>query len=471
MGQVFTSPALAAEILDIAGYDVDYLTAHPNRWTILEPSFGQGVFLIEIITRMCQAGSALGMSTEELSEAIDLALYGVELDSRLFEEGRALARKSFNAITGGELFLPGLTCQDALAYPEWRHYDHIIGNPPYVRVHNMSPDTRDRVRELTPGGGMGELYVAFFSKFLPLLKPEGKLTFITPNSWIRNTSQSDFRGHLLDGGYIESVIDYGCEQKFDEVSTYTAVTTLTTGGREEFSYTSGGVRTTIRRSLDRPDHNPLIPHVKNPGSTPLGDTATVQNGLATLADKVFIKTAEQWDTEGVSGGLLVPIVKGGRLGEASKLILAPYDFTVTPPRALSEYELDSYPEARDYLIRHRDVLTRRSRDRSADWFHFGRSQAISTIGVEKVAVSNSVSPDSNKVSWKRIPAGVAVYSGLIITEKAEGLTLDEIINLIDTEDFYDHCRREGKPISGDWTSISSPVIKRYTNGQTVSKRV
>lgn len=461
MGQVFTPPDLAAEILDHAGYTVDHLIAHPEAWDVLEPSFGQGVFLVEIITRMATAGAHLGMTGEELARAVEGNLFGVEADAALFSAGRSAAREVFSEITGGAVTvsLPGLFCGDALDHPEDRTYSHIVGNPPYVRVHHMDADTRAKVKALTPGGGMGELYAAFFLKFLPLTSR--RLTFITPSSWIRNSSQAGLRARLLDGRHIEQVIDHGSEQKFDDAATYTAITTLVPGGREDFTYISSGREITVTYQDDRPADHPLVPRAEDAGTTPLSELARVQNGLATLADRVFIRPAADWAADGVETDLLRPAVKAGRPGGPERLILTPYDLDGDRPVGLTEDEVRAYPSTWAYLEGHRERLSSRSVDRSASWFHFGRSQALGTIGVEKIALSVSVSPEASRVSWRRVPAGTAVYSGLVITEIPGGPGLDEIGRILDGEAFYDHCRREGKPISGDWVTISSPVTRRF----------
>lgn len=463
MGQVFTPPDLAAEILDRAGYTVDHLLAHPGKWDVLEPSFGQGVFLAEIVRRMVTAGDRLGMDPEELARAVDQNLFGVELDGGLFEQGRHSARRVFSEATGADVALPGLVRGDALDHPGDRRYSHIVGNPPYVRVHHMDEATLKKVRRICPGGGMGELYVAFFAAFLPMLTPDGRLVFITPNSWIRNTGQTVLRGMLLDGGHIEHIVDHGSEQMFEDAATYTAITTLTPGGRDTFTYTSGGVDTVVNCHGDRPADNPLISRTATDGPT-LAGLALIRNGLATQADRVFIRTPEDWLAQGVGSDLLIPAVKAGRLDGVDRMVLAPYHLDGDRPVGLTENELETFPDARDYLERHRGVLSRRARDRTAAWFHFGRSQALSTITRDKIALSVSVPPDAKRVSWRRVPAGTAVYSGLVVTAIPGGPDLGEIARLLDAEDFYDHCRREGKPISGGWVMISAPVVKRYTPG-------
>jgi transposase len=58
--------------------------------------------------------------------------------------------------------------------------DFVIGNPPYVRVHNLD-DSYDSVKSFSfANGGMTDLYLVFFEKGFQMLKPGGKLCYITP---------------------------------------------------------------------------------------------------------------------------------------------------------------------------------------------------------------------------------------------------------------------------------------------------
>lgn len=135
---------------------------------------------------------------KKLSSIIDNSLYGIELDKELYEHTlmtlKEESQRKFNLF----LTLPNLVQGDALDYNLKTDFDYIIGNPPYVRIHNIEPAYRDKLKQhFIYTLGTSDLYVIFFEKSLQLLNPQGELIFITPNSWIKNVSQSSLREQLI----------------------------------------------------------------------------------------------------------------------------------------------------------------------------------------------------------------------------------------------------------------------------------
>ena len=66
-GQVFTSTGIVMMILD----SVRYTGKSVLTKTIMEPSFGKGAFLIEIVSRIIHEGRAEGKSANKIKEIIE----------------------------------------------------------------------------------------------------------------------------------------------------------------------------------------------------------------------------------------------------------------------------------------------------------------------------------------------------------------------------------------------------------------
>lgn len=76
LGQVFTPSWIISEILDLVGYkNEDILDKY-----ILEPSSGDGAFLLEIVNRYINVCVAKKIETHEIKERLEEYIYGVELD-------------------------------------------------------------------------------------------------------------------------------------------------------------------------------------------------------------------------------------------------------------------------------------------------------------------------------------------------------------------------------------------------------
>ncbi|MGE5482463.1 MAG: hypothetical protein ACM3VX_06105 [Bacteroidota bacterium] len=153
-----------------AYYTCRHVADYLARWAIraagdrvLEPSFGNGVFLEVAHDRLV----ALGGSCD--------SLFGVELRkeafARVWEDG-ALGEK--NGLLGDFLALEPFPVQA------------VIGNPPYVRLRNLDPDSRARAIgacerlgvPMAPSGSVWMPFVVHASSFLTF---EGRLAFVLPH--------------------------------------------------------------------------------------------------------------------------------------------------------------------------------------------------------------------------------------------------------------------------------------------------
>lgn len=114
-----------------------------------------------------------------------------------------------------------------IAFPEvfkGGGFDCIIGNPPWGA--NIDA-ILDYLNEYYPNSTVGfkDTYKCFFDKSIQLLKPKGKLGYITPNSFYFNPLFRDLR-KLLNSFYIDSMINLG-ERVFENVEAPSAITIIT----------------------------------------------------------------------------------------------------------------------------------------------------------------------------------------------------------------------------------------------------
>ena len=114
-----------------------------------------------------------------------------------------------------------------IAFPEvfkGGGFDCIIGNPPWGA--NIDA-ILDYLNEYYPNSTVGfkDTYKCFFDKSIQLLKPKGKLGYITPNSFYFNPLFKDLR-KLLNSYQIDSMINLG-ERVFENVEAPSAITIIT----------------------------------------------------------------------------------------------------------------------------------------------------------------------------------------------------------------------------------------------------
>lgn len=72
---------MVSHMLDLSNYTGEAVLSV----RILEPSFGNGAFLKEIVSRILKESSAKGMTTEDTASTIDNNVHGIEIDREIYK--------------------------------------------------------------------------------------------------------------------------------------------------------------------------------------------------------------------------------------------------------------------------------------------------------------------------------------------------------------------------------------------------
>nr|WP_278250980.1 Eco57I restriction-modification methylase domain-containing protein [Enterococcus sp. DIV0212c] len=175
-------------------------------------------------------------------------------------------------------------------------YDYVISNPPYVSRHNMDNKIINTLRSKSDFCTKFnfDLYYYFFEIGFDLWNKNGKIVFITPNSYIKARSGEMMMEYLINNSLIETIIDYEDTMKFEGANTYTAVTVFSPDNKILRVKNGKGkllVKVNYRTLIEKNrykiySHNFLTEVYED--YIDLGDFTEVRNGLATLQDKVFV---------------------------------------------------------------------------------------------------------------------------------------------------------------------------------------
>ena len=231
---------------------------------IVDPACGSGVFLIMAfdflkaeLSRVNDKIAALqgqGQHIQDLldpdSEILTNNLFGVDVNSESIEIAKlslwiktARRGKVLDSLSGNLRVGDSLIEDSNFAYLDhaftWETafpsvfaeggFDVVLGNPPYVRMEflkAMKPYLEKRYEVVSD---RADLYCYFFERGLRLLKPGGRLGFISSNTFFKTGSGRPLRGYLLREATIESVVDFGDLQIFEGVTTYPAILTMKRG--------------------------------------------------------------------------------------------------------------------------------------------------------------------------------------------------------------------------------------------------
>jgi type I restriction-modification system DNA methylase subunit len=435
---------------------------------ILDPACGSGSFLIRAYDELLNYHAyRSGKSVIELDQYERLPIlikniFGVDLDMQAVEIARlnlllrSLAKRETlpslaDNIRQGNSLISG-TEQELRKYfgdnwPEkkpfnWEHefedimvdgaFDVIIGNPPYVRIQTLPRDEADYYREFYQSAfGSFDIYILFLEQAIKLLKPGGRLGFITSGKFLKADYGKKIQQLLRQNCTVEDIIDLSAQQVFAEATTYPVIIVLRKGTEDKsLRYAFIPVDIDLSKSTQPIDTSTLPTTTTNQeavvkGIWPpvaVGETLltrlsqnTVQlqeladrifQGLVTSADRIYIlEKRGEWKKDKVKAysrilerelelesALLKPLLMGRDIERysyplPSEILLFPYKVTEGKAELILPQEFASaYPKCWEYLLQNRTTLENREggKMRHEKWYAYVYPKSLALHDCRKI---------------------------------------------------------------------------------------
>ena len=457
-GRFYTPPFLVDIILDLSEYKGENIL----KKHVIENSCGDGAFLTAIVKRYCEEATKAGLSGEEIRLDLGNFIHAIEIENAEKNKCVENVDRVVNSF-GIEDVNWDINCGNTLNIDKYNgKMDFVLGNPPYVRVHNLGESANDVKSFLFAQGGMTDLFIVFYEIGLKMLNNNGVLGYITPSSFFSSLAGNVMRKCFVSKNYIEKVLDLKHFQAFN-ATTYNAIVVLKKNNdKKAIDYYELDNSTRKPVFVDALTLNDCyiagnfyfskkenLQTVKKIYGNMGRSSIEVKNGYATLCDDVFIN---DFDFE---SQYIIPVIKSSR-GIKQK-ILYPYD---KDAKLVDLETIKQDSNVYNYLLQNKEKLIKRSNENSNEdaWYAFGRSQAISDTYHDKIAVNSLLrSPDDFKFVFA--PAGVGVYSGLYII--SDDIPADEIMKTLKSEEFFSYVSMLGKYKSGGYYTFSSKDVKVF----------
>ena len=229
-GAIFTRREVVDFILDLTGYTSDRPL---HELSLLEPSFGDGDFLLPAIDRLLSAWKLTDATARPL-ETIGSSIRAVELHRNTFNRVRPLVIERITSAgiateTATAIADRWLVHGDFLLADLFEGFDVVIGNPPYVRQEMIPAVLLAEYRSrYTTIYDRADLYVPFIERSLRLLKKGGALGFICADRWMKNRYGGPLRALVAKEFHLKIHVDMTDTPAFhSDVIAYPAVTIIT----------------------------------------------------------------------------------------------------------------------------------------------------------------------------------------------------------------------------------------------------
>lgn len=473
----------------IVSYSLNSVTNSGNL-KIADISCGCGGFLLTVAQK-------LKKKTQKTYKSIFRDnIYGLDIQN--YSSNRAKILLSILALSENEdeEFSFNLITDDALTF-SWKGYfedfkgfDIIIGNPPYVRGRNLPKETLSKLQKFeVSNSGNPDLYIPFFQLGVENLSTNGILGYITMNSFFKSLNGRNLREYFKQNTLSFKIIDFGTEQVFKSKNTYTCICLIENKNNNHIKYcksSSKNLPTKVKDFSSIPytglksksgwnlNDYETITKIESTG-TAFGELFKTRHGIATLKNDIYIFRPIKEDKDyyylqngsvyKIEKGICKDIINTNRLSRAVELedikekIIFPYDNSVKPRLFEENYIKEKFPEAYSYLKHKRKILAQRDKGngRYANWFAFGRSQSLKKV--------------ENKLFFPkmsdRIPnyimesdENLLYYNGqALIGHSIEEMTFAK--KIMQSSIFWYYIKTTSKPYSSEYYSLNGNYIKNF----------
>lgn len=486
-GVVYTPKWIAELILD----RIDYKSNVSGK-KIIDPACGDGAFLAQVVERFIIDAKNNKLNRQDIKKGLENDIFGFDIDDvatekciKILDE---IAQKfDFKNIRWQILKADSLDKSFVNKY--FNTFDFVVGNPPYIRIQHLGSKRREKIQnewQLCKRGST-DIFITFFEIGYYLLNKNGKLGYITPNTYLKTKAGGDLRNFIKFYKILKILIDFEYNQLFDNATTYSLITILdknhkkTTfslfkGEKESINYIDEVDIENLNKDnwiLTSNDILERLNKIEKRG-LPLSKIAKIHVGITTLADDYYIFKDPVMDgnfaaiklKDGrvfqVEQEILRPIIKASVLKspneDQNRFIIFPYKKVGNRHSIIQEKELkEKYPFTYQYFRAIKNNLDNRDKGKPnpVAWYAFGRSQGLDTSFGKKILTS-PINLKPNFIVWEK--EEYAFYAGYCIKFDGNLHLLAKYLNVGDMEFYINYVSRN---YQNNYKSFAKSFIEKF----------
>jgi len=454
---IYTPVEYANTLLDSIGYESKN-SIYDKK--ILEFSCGEGSIIIEILKRYVSSCKLEGFTDEMIVNGILKNIVAYEIDELIALK----CENNINEFLSKEFQIFNVNYKvyvcDFLLTSIQDKFDYVVGNPPYISYHalmsNPEKYSLDNLRETFEccANGSFDYAYPFIEKTLSVLSKQGKISLLIPNSIFKNKSAKKLRS-IIQYHTVE-IYDYAKVRVFSDALISTAIIVLhdVIDKTDYIVYHHNNKKTKLKKNKVFQDKWVFIDE-NFKGKDRFGDLFRATFSCATLCNEAFVIN----DPELYERDLLKITGSPKSLKRGLKeFIIYPYKVVDNELTRISEITLSSdYPNIYNHLLQYKDKLLKTDKDKTINWFEYGRTQGLRLFNVKKVLMSPIV---TNVIHLYEMEEDSIPYSGIVISP-IKGNDLNIAIKILESERFMRYVEKYGTSRSGTSIQVGTSMIEDY----------
>ncbi len=460
--QIFTPAEKVSRMLDMAGYADDLFGKK-----VLENSCGDGEFLVQIVERYITDAVRRGFTIEQIRDGLARDIIAYDVDEKMVEKCKCRLDETATRFSiAGVVW--NVSCKDFLEQTGLSTFDYIVGNPPYIAYSDLPNDVQQYVKRHfeTCKKGKFDYCYAFIEKSYKSLSDGGCLLYLIPSNIFKNVFGEEIRKLILSD--LEMVVEFPNEKVFENALVSPAIIKIRKGLKAPHFHYSEKFEKAKQIEKNQLAERWFFDLPENRRGRKIGDNYQVSHPVATLLNDAFVlKDGVIQDGYYILGNdrIEMEIVrvaaspKHKRNKNYTEHIIFPYAFD--DQGNLLRFREDEmqrrFPGAVAYLSKFKTALEKRDADTSAQWYEYGRSQAIRNLIGPKILISKVISEctEAYLLDKDEIP-----YSGIYI-KALNDANLAELIEILASKRFKQYIYKVGLSVSGTSRRIITKDIEEY----------
>ena len=307
--------------------------------------------------------------------------------------------------------------------------------------------------------GKPDYCYAFIENAIDYLAQGGKMVYLIPDSIYKNVYAQDLRDLILQ--YIVEIKDYPNKKLFDNAMTSSAVMLLKKGGFvSQLRYENMPKCKSILIDKTILRGKWIFGENYQRQEVCFGDFFKASMAIATQRNSIYVVSEKMIKKYGIErGAVRVAVSPRNQKYGKKEVIIFPYRISNNRVINYTEDEFrNKYPRTYTYLIHNKSELEKRDSDKSAQWFEYGRSQALQNMNKHKLMISTVF---TNEIKVYEVNNRSIPYGGIYIVSN-KGYDLNIAKTILESDKFIKYIKGIGTPASGSSLRITANDVNNFS---------